>query len=198
MEILYNKEEYIKLLKNIWSNCKTVYGWGAFGAYADYGNNRTRYGVPKAPAGSYIFDCSGFAYKAIPWGWCGNKTRYGGAAYKKIPELETNNILSICSDVSTDFSKIEVSEVLYGKFNGNGHVGIYAGNGLVLECTTDFGGGVTMTDCLNVTNSGKRPGRYWQKHGKLPFIDYMIDYSKCCENKRAAGLCPGCSLTKEN
>ena len=172
MQILYDAPTYLEKLRDI-VDYKTVYGWGAFGAPADYDNNRQRYNVPSAPAGSFIFDCSGFAYKAIPWGWSGDpKLRYGGAIYKKIPELETNDIMTICSDVSTNFQNIVPGEVLYGKFNGNGHVGIYAGEGLVYECTTDFGGGCMVTSCDNVDIRGDMPGRQWLKHGKLPFIKY--------------------------
>lgn len=196
MKILYNNFEYLDLLSNIQKNYKTVYGWGAFGAYADYANNRSRYKVPNAPKDSFIFDCSGFAYKAIPWGWNGSHTRYGGAIYKAIPELETNNIMTICSEVSTDFSRISPGEVLYGKFNGNGHVGIYAGDCYVYECTTDFGGGVMITRILNVSsiNGAGYPGRQWQKHGKLPFIEYVNKYNKCCQYKRDHGQCPGCNI----
>ena len=187
MEILYSNKEYLRLLMNVYENYDTVYGWGAFGAYADYGNNRSRYKVPKAPKGSYIFDCSGFAYKAIPWGWCGDKSRYGGAIYKKIPELETNNILALCKDVSTDFSNVQISEVLYMP----GHVGIYAGNGDVIECTTAGAGGVILS---TLAEAVRLHGNAWQKHGKLPFIKYETQPLTCCERKRAAGLCPGCDL----
>ena len=187
MEILYNNFEYLDKLLNIQKNYSTFYGWGAFGAYADYGNNRTRYKAKAAPAGSFLFDCGGFAYKAIPWGWNGSATRYGGAIYKKIPELETNNILKICGDVSTDFTKIEVSEILYMP----GHVGIYAGNGDVLECTTAGKGGVIIS---TLAMAKLLHGSAWTKHGKLPFIDYKNMYSECCKHKRDSGMCPGCTI----
>ena len=185
--ILYTNLEYLEKLLNIQKNYRTVYGWGAFGAFADYGNNRTRYKVPNAPAGSYIFDCSGFAYKAVPWGWCGDSSRYGGATYKKIPELETNNILKICSDVSTDLTNIKPGEVLYMP----GHVGIYAGNNLVVECTTAGNGGVIIS---SLNEAKKLHGSAWTKRGKLPFIKYVDQYESCCEYRRNNGQCPGCNI----
>ena len=187
MRILYNNYEYLELLQDIRKNYRTVYGWGAFGAWSDYKNNRSRYNVPNAPKDSYIFDCSGFAYKAIPWGWCGKQTCYGGATYKKIPELETNNILQICFDVSTNFDNVQVSEVLYMP----GHVGIYAGDGNVIECTTAGSGGVIMS---TLANAKRLHGYNWQSHGKLAFIEYIDRYAKCCENKRKHGDCPGCNI----
>lgn len=185
--VLYSNIEYLEKLLDVYKNQKTVYSMGGFGAYADYGNNRTRYKVPNAPAGSYIYDCSGFAYKAIPWGWRGDKSRYGGAEYKKIPELETNNILKICSDVSTDFSKISLTEILYMP----GHVGIYAGNGQVVECTTAGGGGVIMS---TLASAKQLHGSNWTKHGKLPFLDYVDRCGECCKLKRNNGTCPGCII----
>ena len=187
MKILYNNFEYLEKLFDIQKNYKTVYGWGAFGAYADYANNRSRYKVPNAPKDSFIFDCSGFAYKAIPWGWNGSHTRYGGAIYKAIPELETNNILKICTDVSEDFTNIQITEILYMP----GHVGIYAGNGNVIECTTAGPGGVIVS---TLAGAKSLHGSEWKKHAKLPFLEYVDRYNKCCQYKRDHGQCPGCNI----
>ena len=182
MEKMYTTSEYIDLLYEI-KNCnKTYYALGAVGAPADYkytgrsySTNRERYNAPGAPAGSFLFDCAGFAYKAIPWGFCGDYGRcYGGANWpakgQPLSELDTNDILSICTDVSEDFENLQPAEVLYIP----GHVGIYAGNGFVLECTTGWGENrVIETQALNVRDDiiGVH-SRIWQKHGKLPFIDY--------------------------
>ena len=90
MEIMYTNEEYVRLLLDIYHNYSTYYAWGAFGAPANK-KNRERYKVPDTlNPGTFLFDCSGFAYKAIPWGWCGDKNKtYGGASYNKIP-TDTN------------------------------------------------------------------------------------------------------------
>lgn len=185
MDKLYYPKEYVKMLYTIKDHLTTYYGYGACGAPADYKyvnrsyeDNRQRYGVPNAPSGSFIFDCAGFAYKAIPWGFCGDPNRcYGGVVWpskgQPLSELDTNDILSICTDVSEDFSSIQPAEVLYIP----GHVGIYVGNGLALECTSGWNENkVLETQVLNVNNFvTQKYARSWQKHGKLPFIYYESD-----------------------
>ena len=82
-------------------------------------------------------------------------------------------ILQHCSDISTDFTRIFFGEYLYMA----GHAGVYIGNGLVVECTCDWEGGVLIS---RVTSSGARYrngvyGRSWTYHGKLTeWIDYNI------------------------
>lgn len=170
MDILYTNKEYVEKLVKISRDYPSYYAWGAFGAPATY-KNKTRYKVPSTVSSdTFLFDCSGFAYKALPWGWCGDYTKvYGGAIYKKIPELETSNILAICSDVSSDFSQIAVGEILYMK----GHVGIYVGNGICIECTSKWTNGILLSEVTNTKiKTGLTYKRKWLKHGKLPFINY--------------------------
>ena len=170
MEILYKNTEYVEKLAEIGRRVSTYYAWGAFGAPANE-KNKKRYKVPMSlPCDTFLFDCSGYAYKALPWGFNFDSTRpYGGAQYMKIPELETNNILAICSDVSDDFTKILPGEVLYMK----GHVGIYAGLGRCLECTSKWTNGVLTSEVKNCgIDTGLAYKRTWLKHGKLPFVDY--------------------------
>jgi len=176
MRIIFTNEQYAANLVTIARDQDTVYGWGAIGSPASYGNNRSRYNVPYAPDGSFIFDCSGFVYKAIPLGWYGDQKRvYGGADPAKNPELyNCNDILSMCSDVSSDFSNIMVGEVLYMKGATCGHVGLYIGNGQAVECTTDFTGGCVITEVKNCgIDTGIPYKRTWLKHGKLPFLNYI-------------------------
>lgn len=168
MEILYNNLEYVEKLLNIKKNYKTYYAWGAFGAPAN-AKNRKRYEVPDTVTpDTFLFDCSGFAYKAIPWGWCGDKTKtYGGATYNKIPT--DTNFLKLCEDITNDFSTIQPGECVYM----TGHVGIYIGEGKVIECTSAWDNCVMITEC---TNTGIKTDcahkRKWLKHGKLPFVSY--------------------------
>lgn len=80
-------------------------------------------------------------------------------------------ILQHCEGVSTDFTRIFVGEYLYMA----GHAGVYIGNGLVIECTCDWEGGVLVS---RITSSGARYrngvyGRSWTYHGRLSeWIDY--------------------------
>jgi hypothetical protein len=77
-------------------------------------------------------------------------------------------MINVCSGVSKDFSNIEVGEVVWMK----GHIGVYIGDGLAVECTPKWENKVQITA---VGNIGKKTGyntRTWTKHGKLPYISY--------------------------
>ena len=175
MKILYNNEDYVKELLKIFNDYVTYYAWGAFGAPATE-KNKARYDVPDAPAISFLFDCSGFAYRALPWGWTGDRRKlYGGAVYPvkgdDLYPLTTGDICSICTYVSSDFTNILPGEVLYMK----GHVGIYIGDGKAIECTSAGEGGVQISQVKNISGSPKmKLSRKWLKHGRLPFISYKM------------------------
>lgn len=168
MEILYTNKEYVQELYGIMKNFSTYYAWGAFGAPAN-SKNRKRYDVPDTVSPStFLFDCSGFAYKALPWGWCGDKNKtYGGATYQKY-DLD-HPFDQVCTDITSDFSHILPGEVVYM----TGHVGVYCGAGVVIECTAAWENQVLLSECSNTgINTGLKHKRKWLKHGKLPFIKY--------------------------
>jgi hypothetical protein len=74
-----------------------------------------------------------------------------------------------CNDVSEDFSHIEIGEALWLK----GHIGIYIGNDLAVECTPSW------KNCVQITAVNKSvegyPVRKWTKHGKLPYVTYPAE-----------------------
>ena len=81
------------------------------------------------------FDCSGLI-KGILWGWDGLPTAtYGGAKYTSngVPDISADQMITKCSGVTTDFSNIEIGEAVWMP----GHIGIYIGDGLAVECTPD-------------------------------------------------------------
>lgn len=171
-------------------NYKTLYVNGCFGAPMTANNkkrycNNTSYNkrpertamINAASADTFGFDCVCFV-KGLLWGWNGNLNHvYGGAAYQSngVSDITESSMLNKCSDISTDFSNIEVGEYLWMQ----GHAGIYVGNGLSVECTPKWSNGVQITAC-NRDKSGYNR-RNWTKHGKLPFIKYVQTEQKPSE-----------------
>ncbi len=172
-------EKCVEIAKNF----KTLYVMGCFGApmseknkarYCNnhkYNRNATRQKMIKAAtADTFGFDCVCFI-KGILWGWNGDKNKtYGGAGYaiNGVPDVSADGMIGKCYGVSKDFSKIEVGEVVWM----SGHIGVYVGAGLAVECTPKWGNKVQITA---VSNIGKKAGynaRKWTKHGKLPYVSY--------------------------
>lgn len=166
---------------NVAKNYKTLYVMGCFGAPMTFANkkrytennpyntaaDRTRM-INAATADTFGFDCV-CLIKGLLWGWSGDASKqYGGAGYaiNGVPDLGADTMITKCSGVSTDFSKIEVGEAVWMK----GHIGIYIGDGLAVECTPKWANCVQVTAC-NCSKSGYNR-RNWTKHGKLPYVTY--------------------------
>lgn len=167
--------------KDVAQNYKTLYVMGCFGAPMN-ATNKKRYCanhsynkaadrqamINAASADTFGFDCV-CLIKGLLWGWCGDASKtYGGAGYavNGVPDIGADSMIGVCKDVSTDFSKIEVGEAVWCK----GHIGIYIGGGLAVECTPAWKNCVQITAC-NCTKSGYSR-RNWTKHGKLPYVSY--------------------------
>ena len=166
---------------NVCKNFKTLYVNGCFGAPMTEANktrwkkeqayNRREDRVKKLDAvraDTFGFDCVCFI-KGLLWGWNGDYDHvYGGTQYASngIPDITEGAMINACAMVSTDFSSIEVGEVVWLP----GHIGIYVGDGLVAECTPAWKDGCQITAC-NRTISGYNR-RDWVKHGRLPWITY--------------------------
>ena len=114
--------------------------------------------------------------KGILWGWVADTTkpRGGGAIYGSngVPDIGTEQMINVCKNVSTDFSSIQVGEMVWLK----GHVGIFVGNGEVIEATAGWNTWKVIKSQIdekgNRTYNGKGGSQKWQKHGFLPYIDY--------------------------
>ena len=118
------------------------------------------------------FDCVNLT-KGILWGWVGDASKtFGGAKYGSngVPDTNANGMIQRCHSVSTDFSAIEPGEGLWLE----GHWGLYVGGGLAVECTNHTGwkSGVQITAVWNIGKKQGYHGRFWTKHGKLPWVQY--------------------------
>lgn len=122
---------------------------------------------------SWNFDCV-ILIKAILWGWSENKIHsHGGALYGSngVYDDTADRLITRCTEVSSDFSKIIPGEVVWL----NGHVGVYIGSGKVIECTGAWERKVLVSNIDsngNRTRNGKQVYK-WLKHGKLPYIEYV-------------------------
>lgn len=181
MAVMTNKELAAKL-RDVATNYKTLYVMGCFGAPMTEANkvrycNNHSYNrkaartamIKAASADTFGFDCV-CLIKGILWGWNGNKNAiYGGAKYASngVPDIGADSMITKCSELSTNFNDIEVGEAVWMK----GHIGVYIGDGLAVECTPSWANKVQITAC-NCTKSGYKR-RNWTKHGKLPYIEYV-------------------------
>lgn len=181
MKTVMKASEFVTKLKHIATDYKTLYVMGCFGAPMTSANKKryiehhpyNRYParvklINAASSDTFGFDCV-CLIKGVLWGWNGDKKKvYGGAKYATngVPDVDANVMINLCSEVSTDFSKIEIGEAVWT----DGHIGVYIGDGLAIECTPAWKNRVQITAC-NTAKAGYNT-RKWKKHGKLPYIEY--------------------------
>lgn len=162
---------------------KTLYVLGCFGwpmtaekkqrAKNEQSYNRKEERAVKinaATADTFGFDCV-CLIKALLWGWAGDASKdYGGAEYGSngVPDIDETSMINACKDVSTNFNSIQVGEAVWLP----GHIGVYIGNGLAVECTPIWKDGVQITAVHNIGKKSGYNGRTWTKHGKLPYLTY--------------------------
>ena len=178
--------EFIAKLKEIATKYKTLYVMGCFGAPMTatnkkrYTNNhtynkqaaRTKM-INAASADTFGFDCV-CLIKGVLWGWCGNAAKtYGGAGYaiNGVPDIGADTMITKCSGVSTDFANIVPGEAVWMP----GHIGVYIGDGLAVECTPKWDNKVQITAVANIGKKAGYNSRKWTKHGKLPYVEYVVE-----------------------
>lgn len=180
--------EFVNLVKKVANNYKTIYILGAFGAPMN-NKNKSRYTknysynaeparknkILNASNDTFGFDCV-CLIKGILWGWNGNQNMtYGGAEYcsNGVPDVNADQMMNYCTNISNNFSNIKIGEVVHMA----GHIGIYIGDGLAVECTPIWKDGVQITAVGNIEKKNGYNTRYWEKHGMLKFIDYNMQNS---------------------
>ncbi len=181
METVMTAKELAQRCKTLATQFKTLYIMGCFGAPMT-AKNRSRYAnnhaynrqkartakIMAADENTFGFDCV-CMIKGLLWGWYGDSSKtYGGAKYKSngVPDSGADSLFRKCAEQSEDFSCVEIGEAVWLP----GHIGVYIGDGLAVECTPKWADGVQITAC-NCQKAGYKT-RNWTKHGKLPYISY--------------------------
>ena len=132
--------------------------------------------IMAASADTFGFDCV-CLIKGVLWGWSGDTSKtYGGATYNSngVPDTSADGMIRFCQNVSTDFSNIVPGEAVWL----SGHIGIYIGNGLAVECTPKWKNCVQITAVANIGSVAGYQSRRWTKHGKLPYVEYSAQTAK--------------------
>lgn len=184
MAILFTSDEFVNKMKSIATNYKTLYVYCGFGAPLTqrnkerYSNNcaynrqpARRKKIMEASNDTFAFDCVNLI-KGVLWGWNGDlNSQYGGAVYNSngVPDLNANDFFNTCCYDRTDlFDNLIPGELVWM----SGHIGIYVGDGLAVECTPIWKDGVQLTAMGNIQPIAGYPTRTWALHGKCEFIDY--------------------------
>lgn len=180
----------IAKLEEIVSKYKTKYAWGCFGCPLKqaiieskarqypgwYNAAKKRELIEAGKQKSWGFDCVNMI-KGVLWGWHGDWSKsWGGAEYNSngVPDINANQMINCCSVVSSNFSNIVPGEAVWLP----GHIGVYIGNGIVIESTSKWKNGVQKTALGNIGSVTGLPNRKWQKHGKMPYVVYDLEEGK--------------------
>lgn len=184
---MMTSEEFVTRLTNVVKYYKTLYVMGCFGSpltgsnvdkYCnnhDYNKQSSRTRMIKSAGNQtppvFGFDCV-CLIKGILWGWTADASKpYGGANYGSngVPDVSADGMILKCTGVSTaGWSEMLIGEALWCE----GHIGVYIGNGLAVECTPSWDNKVQITAVGNIGNKDGYHSRKWKKHGKLPYITY--------------------------
>lgn len=176
--------ELVRKVVDVAKHHKTLYVMGCFGApltpankkrYTQnhsYNKKSTRTSmINAASSDTFGFDCVNLI-KGILWGWNGDTTKsYGGARYavNGVPDIGADTMITKCPDASASgWDKLDPGEVVWT----NGHIGVYIGDGLAVECTPAWKNKVQITSVANIGHKPDYPQRRWKKHGHLPYVQY--------------------------
>lgn len=166
-------KEFVSAAKNI-SVLNTAYGKGTFGnkytasfiksksaQYPDFYTQTVLSRLEKkSKEGTlYLFDCCGLI-KGIIWNFPNVKYNTGGMS-----DVNDQGIWDkYCADKNTNMSDILPGEIMHMK----GHVGIYIGDGKVIEATNKW----TKNVLVSSLDPNDKYYRKWEAHGKLTLLKY--------------------------
>ena len=181
---MMKSSELVAKVVDIAKHYKTLYVMGCFGAPLT-DTNKSRYiknhpynmaaartsMIMAATPDTFGFDCVNLI-KAVLWGWTGDKTKsYGGAKYATngVPDEGADTMIKRCKDATASgWDKVDPGEVVWT----TGHIGIYIGDGLAVECTPKWKNCVQITAVANIGSKSGYNARTWKKHGHIPYVEY--------------------------
>lgn len=167
-------KEFVSFIKNA-AVLNTAYAKGTFGQkwnktletqkkkqYPEFYSDSQIEALNKKAKDStlYVFDCVGLI-KGIIWGFPSK------IVYKSngLPDVNDADLWrDYCADKSKDFSNIMPGEIVHIP----GHVGVYIGDGKVIESTSRWSKNVLVSSI----NKGDKYYRAWAEHGKLKLLTY--------------------------
>lgn len=167
-KVIMTNEEYVGKLKTL-AERKTGY------------NNKYPYNLLYVHKDKTTGDCLN-TIKALLNGYniYNNTVGYYQKDLSNTGDVSEPVLLSMCTDISSDFNRITKGELLYMR----GHVGSFVGltkrNGKeynTIECTKSFGGGIVYSwvdsDGTRRSHKGGVKNGKWVQHGKMTkFISY--------------------------
>lgn len=177
MAYLMTAAEFVEMAKKI-EKTETAYMWGTYGRKitqalitAKVKQYPTRYSaayiekLKKLIGKASGWDCCGLI-KGILWGWDGEKdVPY---SVNGVPDTNVMGFYVKGENKSTDFSKIVPGAAVHLPT----HVGIYIGDGLVVEATSAWESCVMITALANIGPKSGYRSRKWDSWYKIPYVDY--------------------------
>lgn len=167
-------KEFVSSIKNV-AVLNTAYAKGTFGQkwnktlenqkkkqYPEFYSDSQIEALNKKAKDSvlYVFDCVGLI-KGVIWGFP-SKIIYKSNG---LDDVNDSRIWGdYCIDKSKDFSNIMPGEIVHI----TGHVGVYIGDGKVIEATNRW----TKNVLVSSINKGDKYFRSWAEHGKLKLLNY--------------------------
>ena len=86
-----------------------------------------------------------------------------------VPDIGADSMITKCKDASfSGWDKVDPGEVVWT----DGHIRVYIGNGLAVECTPRWKNCVQITAVGNIGSKAGYNTRNWKKHGHLPYVTY--------------------------
>ena len=176
---------FVQKLVDIAKNFKTLYVMGCFGAPLNTGNkarycNNHQYNrqaartamIQAASSDTFGFDCV-CLIKGVLWGWTGDPSKvYGGAGYavNGVPDIGADGMIKVCpgGGSTSNWADMVPGEAVWLE----GHIGVYIGDGLAVECSPKWANKVQITAVGNIGPKAGYNTRTWTKHGRLPYVDF--------------------------